>query len=78
MESVLIGSIVKATLLLLAAFGLTALMRGTSAAARHAVWSAALVGVIVVPLVSIALPWRMGILPSGWGDSVGSLFARAE
>ncbi len=78
MDSVLIGSIVKATLLLLAAFGLTALMRGTSAAARHAVWSAALVGVIVVPLVSIALPWRMGILPSGWGDSVGSLFARAE
>jgi HEAT repeat protein/beta-lactamase regulating signal transducer with metallopeptidase domain len=78
MESVLIGSIVKATLLLLAAFGITALMRGTSAAARHAVWSAALVGVIVVPLVSIALPWRMGVLPSGWGDSVGSLIAGSE
>ena len=78
MESVLIGAIVKATLVLLAAFGVTALMRGTSAAARHAVWSAALVGVIVVPLVSIALPWRVGILPAGWGGSVASLIGGAD
>lgn len=68
MESLLVGSIVRGTLVLLAAFGLTALMRGASAAARHAVWSAALVGVIAIPLVSVALPWRMGVLPSGWGS----------
>jgi HEAT repeat protein len=80
MESVLVGSIVKGTLLLLVAFGLTALLRGTSAAARHAVWSAALVGVIVIPLVSIVVPWRMGVLPSGWASSApdGAAFSSPE
>ena len=78
MESVLVGSLVKATLLLLAAFGVTSLMRGTSAAARHAVWSAALVGVIVVPLVTLALPWRVGVLPAGWSDPIAALVGRSE
>jgi HEAT repeat protein len=68
MESLVVGSIVKSTLVLLAAFGLTALMRGASAAARHAVWSATLVGVIAIPLVSVAIPWQVGVLPSGWGS----------
>ncbi|HYO47652.1 MAG TPA: M56 family metallopeptidase, partial [Gemmatimonadota bacterium] len=69
MESVLVGSIVKGTLLLLVAFGLTTLLREASAAVRHAVWSAALIGVIVIPLVSVVVPWRMGVLPAGWGSS---------
>lgn len=69
MESVLVGLIVKGTLLLLVAFGLTALLRDASAAARHAVWSAALIGVIAIPLVSVVVPWRMGVLPSGWGSA---------
>ncbi|HET6361416.1 MAG TPA: HEAT repeat domain-containing protein [Gemmatimonadota bacterium] len=69
MESAIVAIIVKATLVLLAAFGLTALLRGASAAARHAVWSAALVGVIAVPALTMVLPWRMDVLPSGWGSS---------
>jgi HEAT repeat protein len=68
MESLVVGSIVKSTLVLLAAFGLTALMWGASAAARHAVWSAALVGVIAIPIVSVSIPWQVGVLPSGWGS----------
>jgi HEAT repeat protein len=68
MESLVVGSILKSTLVLLAAFGLTALMRGASAAARHAVWCAALVGVIAIPLVSVAIPWQVSVLPSGWGS----------
>ena len=67
MESVLVGSLVKGTLLLLAAFGVTFAMRGASAAARHAVWSAALAGVVAIPLVTLAVPWRMSVLPAGWG-----------
>jgi HEAT repeat protein len=70
MESLLVGSILKSTLVLLVAFGVTALMRDAAAAARHAVWSAALVGVIAVPLVSSAIPWHIGVLPSGWGAAV--------
>lgn len=69
MESVLVGSLVKGTLLLLAAFGVTSAMRGTSAAARHAVWSAALAGVVAIPLVTLVVPWRMSILPGGWGGA---------
>jgi HEAT repeat protein/beta-lactamase regulating signal transducer with metallopeptidase domain len=70
MESLLVSSILKSTLVLIVAFGVTALMRHASAAARHAVWSAALVGVIAVPLVSNAIPWQVGVLPSGWGSAV--------
>jgi HEAT repeat protein/beta-lactamase regulating signal transducer with metallopeptidase domain len=69
MESVIVAIVGKATLVLLAAFGVTALMRGASAAARHAVWSATLVGAIAVPALSILLPWRMDVLPAGWGGS---------
>ena len=57
MESAIVAIIVKATLVLVAAFGLTALLRGASAAARHAVWSAALVGVIAVPALSPSGSW---------------------
>jgi HEAT repeat protein/beta-lactamase regulating signal transducer with metallopeptidase domain len=67
MEALIVGSIVKGTLLLLAAFGLASLLRGASAAVRHAIWSAALAGVIAVPLVTLAVPWRMSVLPSEWG-----------
>ena len=66
MESLLVSSILKGTLVLLLAFGVTALMRDASASARHAVWSAALVGLIAIPLVSNAIPWQVGVLPSGW------------
>jgi HEAT repeat protein len=70
MESLLVSSILKSTLVLLVAFGVTALMRDASAAARHAVWSAALVGVIAIPLASNAIPWQVGVLPSDWGSAV--------
>jgi HEAT repeat protein/beta-lactamase regulating signal transducer with metallopeptidase domain len=69
MESAIVAILVKATVVLLVAFALTALLRGASAAARHAVWSAALVGVIAVPALTMVLPWRMDVLPSGWGSS---------
>ena len=68
MESVIVAIVGKATLVLLAAFGVTALMRGASAAARHAVWSATLVGAIAVPALSILLPWRMDVLPAGFSS----------
>ena len=69
MESAIVPILVKVTLVLLAAFGLTALLRGASAAARHAVWSAALVGVIAVPALTLVLPWRMDVLPAGWSGT---------
>jgi beta-lactamase regulating signal transducer with metallopeptidase domain len=53
---------VKATLVLAAAAGAAWLLRGGSAAARHLVWTAALVGVLSLPALRLVLPdWRVPI-----------------
>ena len=46
----------KASLLLGAAFVITALLRRASAASRHVVWLAAFVGVLVLPVAGLLLP----------------------
>jgi beta-lactamase regulating signal transducer with metallopeptidase domain len=54
---------VRATLILLAAFLVTRLIRGTSAATRHLVWTAAVAGVLVLPLLSAVLPsWNVPVV----------------
>ena len=73
MESLIIGWIVKATIVLLAAFALTSMLRGASAAVRHAIWSAALAGVIAVPVLTIAVPWRVAVLPVEWSTAASEL-----
>ena len=46
----------KASLLLGAAFVITALLRRASAASRHVVWLAAFVGVLALPVAGLLLP----------------------
>ncbi len=56
---------VKVSLLLGAAGGVAALWRRrTSAATRHLIWSLALVGTLLLPMASIALP--------GWSFTIGT------
>ncbi len=63
---VLSDAAIKSVALLVPAFVLTAFMRRASAAARHAVWLLAVVGLFALPVVSAVLPaWR--VLP-GWFD----------
>ncbi len=57
------GMVLKGTALLMVAFGVTACLRRASAALRHLVWSAAIAGILALPLVSAAVPWRIGVLP---------------
>lgn len=58
--ALLADAAVKGTLLLLAALGLTRLMRGASAAARHFVWLAALAGVVALPVAGAVMPaWEV-------------------
>ena len=59
---------VKSGIVLLAAWGLTLGLRRASAAARHWVWSLAMIGLLILPALSYAVPeWRIGLvaLPAG-------------
>ena len=63
-EPALLGGLLKATALLLIALAATAVLRRRSAGARHLVWLASLVGVLVLPALSLWAPVRLAILPS--------------
>ena len=59
----LADAMVKATVLFAAAGGMSFLLRRRSAAARHMVWTLALVGALLLPALSIALPrWQLPLV----------------
>ncbi|HEY2824071.1 MAG TPA: M56 family metallopeptidase, partial [Gemmatimonadales bacterium] len=53
--------LVKGTLLLVGALLVAATLRRASAALRHLVWSAGLATVLLLPLVSVTVPWRLPV-----------------
>ncbi|HEX7049714.1 MAG TPA: M56 family metallopeptidase [Longimicrobiales bacterium] len=53
----------KGTALLLLAFVAAVVVRRSSAAVRHLVWSAGLLSVLLLPVAMVALPWRWELLP---------------
>jgi len=57
-----VGLLVKVTLLLLVAAALSLALRRASAAARHMVWTAAIVSVLALPILAAVLPWRVPVL----------------
>jgi HEAT repeat protein/beta-lactamase regulating signal transducer with metallopeptidase domain len=59
----ILAVLVKATLLLLAGAGAAFALRRGSAAWRHLVWGTALAGLLVLPLASLVLPWRLAVVP---------------
>jgi TonB family protein len=62
---------VKASLVLLAAAGVTRLMPRASAASRHAVWTAALAATLILPLAKWALPaTAVEVLPASFDTGV--------
>src|SRR4051812_34059862 len=56
---VLVGSTVRATILLAFACVAAALLRRASAAVRHRVWALALCGLIAVPVASLLPGWQL-------------------
>ena len=54
--SFLIGSTIKAKLLLVLAAGVAHALRGQSAAGRHHVWSLGIAGLLVLPFLTLLLP----------------------
>lgn len=56
--------VAKATIILLAALGVTLLMERASAGARHLVWLVALGSLVVVPALAAWSPLRIALLPA--------------
>ena len=72
---VLLDASFKSALLLALASTGVVFLRRASAATRHAVWSAALAGVVILPLLSLTLPsWRVAV-PGA--DRVPAMLQRA-
>ena len=62
--SLLIDAALKGSLLIIAAAVAAYLLRGRSAAARHAAWTAAVIGHLALPALALFLPqWNLGLLP---------------
>ena len=64
MTAALLAWTLKASLILLGGFAVTALMKNASAAARHFVWTLSLAGVLVLPALGLVLPaWQVRGVP---------------
>lgn len=62
--TILLDATIKGAVILLAASVLCFFLRRTSAAARHLVWSLALISVLALPVFSMLLPgWNLPVLP---------------
>ena len=57
-------AVLKGTALLLVVFMLARALRNAPAAARHLVWAMGLAGLLIVPVLSRTMPWRLEILPA--------------
>ncbi len=57
-------AVLKGTVLLVVAFALARALLNAPAAARHLVWSVALVGLLVIPALSGMIPWKLEVLPA--------------
>ena len=66
--------LVKATILLLLTLLGAAALRRASAGARHIVWTGALAGLVLLPVLSRWMPWRLAIVPS----AVGTMLQTAQ
>src|SRR5438093_10582881 len=58
-----VDAVIKATVVLGAAAIATRLMHRASAALRHLVWTLAVVGAIALPVLAVALPFRLRVVP---------------
>src|SRR5258705_1305667 len=56
--------LIKATLILVAALGITLAMQRTSAGARHLVWLVTLGALVLIPALTAWAPLRLEILPA--------------
>lgn len=59
-----LDSAIKGVVLLMAAWGLSRMLRSQAASVRHLLWLAAMMGLVLLPVFSAGLPaWRLAMLP---------------
>ncbi len=63
LATLLVNVAVKGGLMLVVLFALAALLRRAPASVRHLHWGAGLIGLILLPALSLAIPWRIAVLP---------------
>ena len=63
-QPALVAWLLKATVLLVLALGVTTVLRRASAGTRHLVWLATLAGILALPAVSLWAPLRLAIVPA--------------
>ena len=75
--NLLIDTALKGSLLIAAAAAASWFLRGRSAAARHAAWTAAVIGHLALPALSVLMPeWRVPLIPSpAWIEAPGPALA---
>ena len=62
--NILIDTALKGSILIAIAAAASYFLRGRSAAARHAAWTAAVIGHLALPALSIFVPqWNLGLIP---------------
>jgi beta-lactamase regulating signal transducer with metallopeptidase domain len=66
-----LATLLKGTVLLLGVIVVAALLRRASAALRHLVWCLGIVTVLGLPLISMALPWQLAVVPLERGLGIG-------
>ena len=73
LEAMIFGGLRVAAALLLM-MGIVLALRSASAATRHAVWRAGFGVALLLPVVALALPWRIEVLPGRVVTSDAALF----
>ena len=75
--NLLIDTALKGSILILAAAAASYLLRGRSAAARHAAWTAAVVGHLALPALALMMPeWKLPLIPSpSWMEASAPVVA---
>jgi len=67
-----LGVALKGFLVLLIALLVAAALRRASAGLRHIVWSGGVAALLLLPLISLTLPWRLPVVPQGVHDAVSA------
>ena len=63
--SFILNTILKGTLILFIAYGCSLVLKRASAATRHFVWTMAISGILLLPVISFVLPsWEISISPA--------------